>query len=237
MIHFSHPSHSAIANCTSLVYAIHLWLNELISKEKKKTWSEFNPHFRSVYQSCYTVQIGLTRSSVRSMYTLFLLNIGSFSKLPHISWMSPTIFVCLYSNFKDFPGDSDGKVSTCIAEDQGLSPGFIRLPADGNGYPLQYSCLENPVDRGSWQATVYGVARNLAWLSSNFHFTQISLLQRNLISLQFKLNSVGLTFFSWWNLNVTIVSSYRRKLIMLLNIYSSLYFLSVGLKPVFPVIL
>ena len=43
--------------------------------------------------------------------------------------------------------------------DTGLIPGLGRSPAEGNGNPLQYSCLENPMDRGAWQAIVHGVAR------------------------------------------------------------------------------
>ena len=58
-----------------------------------------------------------------------------------------------------FPGGSDGKESACNAGDQGLTPGSGRSPGVGNGYPLQYSCLENPMDRGAWQATDYGVPR------------------------------------------------------------------------------
>ena len=45
------------------------------------------------------------------------------------------------------------------AGDADLTPGSGRAPGEGNGNPLQYSCLENPMDRGAWQATVYGVAR------------------------------------------------------------------------------
>ena len=51
-----------------------------------------------------------------------------------------------------FPGDSDGKESACNAGDPGLVPGLGRSPGEGNGNPLQYSCLENPMDRGAWQA-------------------------------------------------------------------------------------
>ena len=50
----------------------------------------------------------------------------------------------------DFPGGSDGKVSAYNAEDPGLIPGFGRSSGEGNGNPLQYSCLENPMDRGAW---------------------------------------------------------------------------------------
>ena len=56
-----------------------------------------------------------------------------------------------------FPGGSDGKESTCNAGDPDLIPGLGRSPGDGNGYPLQYSGLENSTDRGAWQAMVHGV--------------------------------------------------------------------------------
>ena len=50
----------------------------------------------------------------------------------------------------DFPGDSDGKASVYNAGDPGLSPGLGRAPGEGNGNPLQYYCLENPMDREAW---------------------------------------------------------------------------------------
>ena len=56
-----------------------------------------------------------------------------------------------------FPGDSDGK-RICYVGDLGLIPGLGRSPEEGNGNPLQYSDLENSMDRGAWQATVHGVA-------------------------------------------------------------------------------
>ena len=52
--------------------------------------------------------------------------------------------------FPDFPGGSDGKASVYNAGDPGSIPGSGRSPGEGNGNPLQYSCLENPVDRGAW---------------------------------------------------------------------------------------
>ena len=57
-----------------------------------------------------------------------------------------------------FPGGSDSKESACSAGDMGLIPGLGRSPREGNGNPLQYPCLENPMDGGTWQATVNGVA-------------------------------------------------------------------------------
>ena len=56
-----------------------------------------------------------------------------------------------------FPGGSDGKVSACNAGDLGLISGSGRFPGEGNGYPLQCSCLENPMDSGAWRTTVCGV--------------------------------------------------------------------------------
>ena len=51
------------------------------------------------------------------------------------------------------------------AGDMGLISGLGRYPEEGNGTPLQYSCLENPMDRGAWQATVHGVAKSRTRLS------------------------------------------------------------------------
>ena len=56
-----------------------------------------------------------------------------------------------------FPAGSDGKESACNVKDLGLIPGLGRSPGEGNSYPLQYSGLENSMDRGAWQATVLGV--------------------------------------------------------------------------------
>ena len=56
-----------------------------------------------------------------------------------------------------FCGGSDGKESTCNAGDLGLILGLGRSPGGGHGNPLQYSCLENPTDRGAWRATVHGI--------------------------------------------------------------------------------
>ena len=59
-----------------------------------------------------------------------------------------------------FAGGSDGRESVCKAGDPGSIPGSGRSPGEGNGSPLQYSCLENSMDRGVWQATVHGVAKS-----------------------------------------------------------------------------
>ena len=65
-----------------------------------------------------------------------------------------------------FPGGSDGKESACIAGDPGSILGLGRSAGEGNGYPLQYSCLENSMGRGAWWATVLGVTKSQVRLSN-----------------------------------------------------------------------
>ena len=66
---------------------------------------------------------------------------------------------------RGFPGGSDGKESACNARDPGLILGSGRSPGEGNGYPLQYSCLENSMDAGAWWATVRGGAKSRTGMS------------------------------------------------------------------------
>ena len=68
-----------------------------------------------------------------------------------------------------FPDDSDGKESAFNAGNLGLIPGSGRFTGEGNGYPLQYSFLENPMDRGAWWAPVLGVTKGWTQLSDS-HF-------------------------------------------------------------------
>ena len=71
----------------------------------------------------------------------------------------------------DFHDGSDGKASAHNAGDPGSIPGLGRSPGEGNGNPLQYSCLENPMDGRAWQATVHVVTKSRTQLSdSTFHF-------------------------------------------------------------------
>ena len=68
------------------------------------------------------------------------------------------LYVVVY--YLGFPGDSDSKESACSTGDSGSIPGSGRSPGERNSNPLQYSCLGNPMDTGSWWATVFGVAQN-----------------------------------------------------------------------------
>ena len=74
---------------------------------------------------------------------------------------NPSQLYYLVSSKQDqvFPCSSVSKESACNAGDLGSIPGLGRSPGEGNGNPLQYCCLENPIDRGAWRAIVHGVAR------------------------------------------------------------------------------
>ena len=67
--------------------------------------------------------------------------------------------------YQGFPGGSEGKESAHSAGDPGLIPRSGRPPREGNGYPLQYSCLENPMDRGAWWTAVHGISKSQTQLS------------------------------------------------------------------------
>ena len=91
-----------------------------------------------------------------------------------------------------FPGGSEDKASAWNAGDLGSIPGSGRSPGEENGNPLQYPCLENPMDRGAWWATVHGVTKSRTRLSE-FTFTLNGLV-------------VFSTFFKF-SLNLSIRSS------------------------------
>ena len=118
-----------------------------------------------------------------------------------------------------FPGGLDGKESACNARD----PGWGRSPGEGNGYPLQYSCLENSMDRGVWQATVHGVTKSRTRLS-NFHFLLIT-------SIKLLLTKSN---YSWKYFNNPLLPGkyIKRNIIIIITIYNEyllhLYLLCVG---------
>ena len=71
-----------------------------------------------------------------------------------------------------FPGGSEVTASAWNVGDPGSIPGLGRSPGEGTGNPLQYSCLENPMDRGAWWATVHGAANSWTRLSDSTHNEQ-----------------------------------------------------------------
>ena len=87
-------------------------------------------------------------------------------------WSKSTEHIYMQSWFLNgFPGGSDGKESFCNVGDLGSIPGWGRSSGGGTDNPLQYSCLENPMDRGAWLAIVHGVTKSQTQLSDqHFHF-------------------------------------------------------------------
>ena len=104
--------------------------------------------------------------------------------LPALQFISITAHHCLSYLFNARPGGSEGKASACDAGDPGSIPGSGRSPGEGNGNPLQYSCLENPMDKGAWWATIHRVAKSRTLLSDYtfFHFLFFSHLKQEVSS-------------------------------------------------------
>ena len=90
--------------------------------------------------------------------------------IPLLGIKQTEIYFCI-SQWEGFPGGSEVKASASNTGDLGSIPGSGRSPGEGNGNPLQYSCLENPMDGGAWWATVHGVAKSrtrLSYLTLNY---------------------------------------------------------------------
>ena len=105
--------------------------------------------------------------SVYSFYNMIKVSINTVLYIPELRvWLK---LGCKNSSIVHIPGGSEVKASACNAGDLGSIPGLGRSPGEGNGNPLQYSCLENPMDGGAWWATVYGVAKNRTWLSKRLN--------------------------------------------------------------------
>ena len=99
-------------------------------------------------------------------------------------------FVTGYCQLWGFPRGSEVKAPACNPGDLGSIPELGRYPEEGNSNPLQYSCLENPMDGGAWWATVHRVAKNQTWLS-DFTFT-VSIMLSRFIHI---VASIGSSFF------------------------------------------
>ena len=131
-----------------------------------------------------------------------------------------------------FPGDSDGKESACNTGVPSSIPGSGRSPGEGNGNPLQYSCLENSLGRGAWLATVHEVAKSQTWLRDrHFHYffspTNLELLAPHawmelmyqtayfypwchLIFIQTDEMSIILEFYRHWNWSSERLSTFPK---------------------------
>ena len=95
----------------------------------------------------------------------FVLKIYKSGVKHYLSIRNSNNFKCKQFTKLMVPGGSDGKASSWEAGEPGSIPGLGRSPGEENGNPFQYSCLENSMDRGAWQATVHGIAKSQTWLS------------------------------------------------------------------------
>ena len=121
-------------------------------------------HFATTIESLLVVDLEeANRVAVKILHCKLSWDILIFNLYPvfigHIRYMKLSIKYTAI-NRRGFPGGSDGKESACNAGDLGSIPGLGRSPGGENGNPLQYSCLENSMDRGTWQATVHGVVKS-----------------------------------------------------------------------------
>ena len=121
----------------------------------------------------------------------------------------------------DFPGSSDGKVSAYNAGDLGSIPGSGRSPGEGNGNPLQYSCLENPMDRGAWWATIHGVAKSWTGLSDFCVCMCLCVISTSCVHTSFFLLFMNMcayfihSFFYLWTYELfTVFRSYKHTITM-----------------------
>ena len=104
----------------------------------------------------------------------FFTNRATWEFQPLLSMLPKIVLLFLSYSDLGFSHGSDSKESACGVGDQSLICESGLSPGEGNGNPLQYSCLENPMGGGVWQATVHGVAKSWTRLS-NFTFTFLSL--------------------------------------------------------------
>ena len=118
-----------------------------------------------------------------------------------------------------FPGGSDGKESVCNAAGLGLIHGSRRSLGEGNSYPLKYSCLENSIDRGAWQATVHGVAKESDMTERlSLHFTSKALLFPSLYKW----------IYFWWSffIELSLIHTFQRLPPASLYFYLNIWWIS-----------
>ena len=111
---------------------------------------------------------------------LIITYLLGFIYIWRLPWTEKPGYIYIYTYiwcFPGFPGGSDGKASACNVGDPGSISGLGRSPREGNGNPLQYSCLENSMDGGTWKATVHRVTES--WIQlSDFILTMVLSMDR-----------------------------------------------------------
>ena len=118
--------------------------------------------------SIYFNSLGLYTIENRILKSLFTIVELSISPFNSVSVCSMCFCSCCLVNIQllGFPGGSGGKESVCNAGDPGSIAGLGRSPGEGNSNPLQYVCLENPMDRRAWWTAVHRIAKSRTRLSN-----------------------------------------------------------------------
>ena len=122
----------------------------------------FKRYYQINFQNCATIQVPANK--LWACVSLYLCHFQFFD-IRMGEMITRWQFKLSPSFIMGFPGGSDGKESACSTGDHGSIPGLGRTPGEGNGNPLQYSCLEDPMDRGAWWAKVHGVSKSWTQLS------------------------------------------------------------------------
>ena len=147
------------------------WLELLAVQGTLKSLLQQTPQFKSINYSVFSLLYNPTLTSIHEYWKTIALIIWTFiGKVMSLLFNTLSRFVkaiLLRSKHsaKGFPGGSDSKESACNTGDLGSIAGSERSPGEGNGYPLQYSWLENSMDRRTCQPAVHGVAKSQRWLS------------------------------------------------------------------------
>ena len=136
-----------------------------IKKSTNKCWRECEE--KGILLHCWR-QCKLVEPLWRTVWRFIKILKTELPYDPAIPFLGiyPEKIVIQKDTYTSFPGGLGDKETTCNAGDTGLIPGSGRSPGEGSGYPLQYSCLENPMDRGAWQATAHRVTKSWTWLSN-----------------------------------------------------------------------
>ena len=131
--------------------------------------------------SSYT-DIPFLARSVTIYWSLSSYHFFSDPFTDYLTFISLILYPCFIVFHRTLPDGSDGKESSCRAGNLDSIPRWERCPGKGNGYPLQYSCLGNPMNRGTWQATLQGIAE-----SDTTDWFTLSLFQHHLTYYSFHL--------------------------------------------------
>ena len=139
---------------------------EHVAGRLSKLFSTLESSFPIIHQSQHLTRLFSFRT-VADCWVLLSRNLAE--RKTELSYLSLLLGESCFSLW-GFPSGSGGKESACSVGDQGLIPGSGRYPGEGNGNPLQYSHLGNPMDRGAWWTTVHEVTKSQTWLSNYLDF-------------------------------------------------------------------